>query len=253
MPDGKNVYNVEFYNNLQDGSYKSAKIILPLVLKILPPVNSAVDFGCGTGSWLAVLKELGVNEIKGYDGKWVEKNTLRIPPDCFTSAELDKEIILEKRYDLAVSVEVAEHLPGKSEKTFVKTLTDASDIVLFSAAIPYQGGENHINEQWQEHWYNIFDDFGYVGTDCLRSMIWDNSEIGFWYRQNIILYIRKDIIDKINVPNKCGKVIDIVHPEMYMMRIKYPAMESFYNIPSWIKIAIKRIVKKTVGKIFGNY
>jgi cyclopropane fatty-acyl-phospholipid synthase-like methyltransferase len=222
MTNEKNVYNAEFYNNQQDGSYKSAKIILPLLLKILPPVNSAVDFGCGTGTWLAVLKELGINEIKGYDGKWVEKNTLRIPSDCLTSTELDKEIILEKRYDLAVSVEVAEHLPVKSAKTFIKTLTEASDIVLFSAAIPYQGGTNHINEQWQEYWYNIFEGFGYAGTDCLRRMIWDNSEIKFWYRQNIILYIRKDIAGRINVHNEYGKMINIVHPEMYMTRIKYP-------------------------------
>jgi 2-polyprenyl-3-methyl-5-hydroxy-6-metoxy-1,4-benzoquinol methylase len=132
-PEGKNIYNAEFYDSQKDGSYKSAKIILPLVLKVIPPVSSAADFGCGTGTWLAVLKELGVDEIKGYDGEWVEKDRLLIPSDCFEPAELGREIKTEKRYDLAVSVEVAEHLPEESAGIFVKTLTDASDIVLLTA------------------------------------------------------------------------------------------------------------------------
>jgi hypothetical protein len=248
-PEGKNIYNAEFYDSQMAGSYKSAKIILPLVLKIIPPARSAADFGCGTGTWLAVLKELGVAEIKGYDGKWVKKDKLLIPADCFAPAELGREIKLEKKYDLAVSVEVAEHLPETSAGTFVKTLTDASDIVLFSAAIPYQGGRNHINEQWQEYWRDIFNGFGYAGTDCLRKTVWNNTEIDFWYRQNIILYVRKDILGKINVRDECDNRINIVHSEMYMMRIKYPAVESFYNIPLWVKTVMERIVKKIAGNI----
>jgi SAM-dependent methyltransferase len=248
-PEGKNIYDAEFYDGQKDGSYKSAKVILPRVLKIIPPARSAVDFGCGTGTWLAVLKELGVAEIKGYDGNWVEKDKLLIPAECFAPAELGREIKLEKRYDLAVSVEVAEHLPEASAGIFVKTLTDASDIVLFSAAIPYQGGRNHVNEQWQEYWRDIFNGFGYAGTDCLRKALWNNTEADFWYRQNIILYIRKDILGKINARDECDNRINIVHPEMYMMRIKYPAMESFYNIPLWVKTVMKRIVKKIAGNI----
>jgi hypothetical protein len=249
-------YDNEFYEAQYSGSLASAKIILPLVLKILPKINSAVDFGCGRGTWLSVLKELGVNEIKGYDGQWVEKDTLLIPEYCFSAVELDKTITLKKKYDLAISVEVAEHLPEETSNDFVKILTTASDIVLFSAAIPHQGGRSHINEQWQEYWYVLFSNAGYIALDCIRDVIWDNPKVDWWYRQNIILYVRKEIENKINIQKrynyrKDGQ-LNIIHPEMYIKGIEYASKDSVYTIPLRLlyKVGIKRTIKKILGKRF---
>ena len=93
-----------------------------------------------------------------------------------------------RRYDLAISIEVAEHIePGNAEE-FVRLLTGLSDTVLFSAAIPGQGGTGHVNEQWPEYWAALFRASGYGAMDCLRTKIWDDAQIPFWYRQNCLIF-----------------------------------------------------------------
>jgi hypothetical protein len=91
----------------------------------------------------------------------VNKNRLKIPKECFAEVELDKGISVDRKYDLAISVEVAEHLPPNAADIFIESIVKASDIVLFSAAIPFQGGTNHINEQWPEYWNKLFNKNGY--------------------------------------------------------------------------------------------
>jgi len=215
------LYDDSFYNAISSDSLKSAEIILPLVLEVLPKINSAVDFGCGTGAWLSVLNKLGINEIKGYDGSWVNKNMLMIPKEFFVEAELEKGIIVDKRYDLAISLEVAEHLPKESAELFVESLVKASDIVLFSAAIPFQGGVEHINEQPPEYWSNFFVEKGYVAMDFLRNKIWNEEDIGWWYRQNILLYVKEYAVNKIKVKNVFPSLpLYIVHPKIFSYNIE---------------------------------
>ena len=43
----------------------------------------------------------------------------------------------------------------------VATITKHGDAVLFSAAIPGQGGQDHLNEQWPEYWQKKFEVNGY--------------------------------------------------------------------------------------------
>ncbi|MDR2471662.1 MAG: class I SAM-dependent methyltransferase, partial [Treponema sp.] len=195
-------YNNTFYLDQADGSYSSAKIVLEKALAMLPKVHSAVDFGCGVGTWLAALQEMGVKEIKGYDGPWVNKNMLMIPPEYFIEVELDKRVFVDKKYDVAISLEVAEHLPPDSAELFIESIVQASDIILFAAAIPFQGGTNHINEQWPDYWSGIFSKNGYIAVDCLREQIWNEANVEWWYKQNIIVFIkqeRRDIIKKLGV------------------------------------------------------
>lgn len=210
-------YNDSFYNEQSSGSVKSAEIILPIVLEALPKINSAVDFGCGIGTWLSALRKLGVDEVKGYDGPRVNKNMLMIPKNSFVEAELDKGIAVDKKYDLAISLEVAEHLPEKSAKLFVESLVKASDIILFSAAIPFQKGTDHINGQWPDYWNNFFVEKGYVAMDFLRNKIWNEVGVEWWYKQNILLFVKKDIADKIKIQNIPLSVpLHLVHPWQYL-------------------------------------
>ena len=257
--DLSNKYTKEFYDEHWLGSYKKAKMVLPVVLNLLPKINSVVDFGCGTGVWLSVFQELGINDITGYDGPWVNKESLRIPFENFNAVALDKKICLKKRYDLAISIEVAEHLPKESAKIFVETLTAASDIVLFSAAIPNQGGENHINEQWQDYWVKIFKENNYIGTDIVRKNIWklwSEQEIqgGGVSKQNIILFINKRIINDINsefIKEEESIIWDIVHPETFLWKINnLQTGSSIYDISllNLYKICFKRTIKKIIGK-----
>jgi hypothetical protein len=176
-------------------------IVLSEVMKVLPEIDSAIDFGCGVGTWLAGLQSCGVKEIRGLDGAWVRKEFLVIPPECFTETDLDGEIRLDRKYDLAVSVEVAEHLQEKSAKNFVKALTDASDIILFSAAIPFQGGTGHVNEQWPAYWNRLFNENGFIAVDCLRKRLWNRMDMLEFHRQNIMLFVRENRRHMIRVPD----------------------------------------------------
>src|SRR4249920_1583207 len=136
-------YKDKFYGNRDAQTAHAARTILGLTLELLPPVHSAVDVGCGVGTWLSVLRERGVATVRGFDGAWVREDRLTIPRDSFVAADLTQRIPESGKFDLAISVEVAEHLPPASAETFVDSLVGLSDFVVFSAAIPHQGGKHH--------------------------------------------------------------------------------------------------------------
>ncbi|MDR2814817.1 MAG: class I SAM-dependent methyltransferase [Prevotellaceae bacterium] len=242
-----NYYNDRFYLNQSNGSYNSAKVVLEKTLKMLPKIDSAVDFGCGIGTWLAALQEIGVKEIKGYDGSWVDRKMLMIPTECFTEVDLNKEIFVGKKYDLAISVEVAEHLYPNSAELFIKSLVKSADVILFSAAIPFQGGTNHINEQWPEYWNKIFNKNGYIAMDLLREQIWNETTIEWWYRQNIMLFVKQKVVHMIK---KVSPPRSLVCPELYLDKINDLNKADINKLSLWkvYKIALKHMLKKILGK-----
>jgi len=154
--------------------------------------KSVVDFGCGTGTWLAVFSRYGVREILGVDGPWIDHELLEIPSDRFVARDLSKPFYLDRQFDLVLSLEVAEHLPPESAHGFLDSLTRLGPIVLFSAAIPYQGGTGHLNEQWPEYWASLFERRGFNAVDCIRRRVWENPAVEWWYAQNAILLVRDD-------------------------------------------------------------
>jgi hypothetical protein len=215
-----------------------------MVLAILPKINCATDFGCGVGTWLSVLQEYGVQYIDGFDGTWVPDEYLRIPKDSFHKINFEEGIILKKRYDLAISLEVAEHLSEKIADKFIALLTSASDFILFSAAIPFQGGDNHINEQWPNYWNSLFNKNGYIAIDFLRRNIWNETSIPYWYKQNTILFVNKEKIDILKVDNHelYDYPLSLVHPEKWIM-----AKQSDINLIPILK-GYKILLKRTINK-----
>ncbi|MCB1915672.1 MAG: methyltransferase domain-containing protein [Rhodocyclaceae bacterium] len=204
----------------------SARTILSIVLDALPPVHSAVDFGCGVGTWLSVLRENGAEDIRGLDGPWVDPDLLQIPRQDFQTAHFEKTVVTERRYDLAISLEVAEHIPAAHAGSFVDSLTGAADMILFSAAIPFQGGVGHVNEQWPAYWGSLFAERGYAALDIVRRRIWDDDEIPFWYRQNVLLFVKRDRLPEVAAggteATEPGLPIALVHPDLYLARMHRP-------------------------------
>ena len=143
--DTSAVYDETFYERQQDGSIRSAEIVVPIVLSLFP-CHSVVDFGCGVGGWLREFERRGVNDYLGVDGDYVSRQMLKIPADRFMPLDLRNVGDLGRRFDLACSLEVAEHLPEERAKPFVAALVKAAPVILFSAAVPRQGGTGHLNE-----------------------------------------------------------------------------------------------------------
>lgn len=213
------IYDKAFYEDQKDGSYISAKEILPIIFNLVH-FQSVVDIGCGVGTWLKACEELGVNDILGLDGPYVSEQMLRIPASKFQKSDLTKPITIARKFDLVISLEVAEHLPEINAETFVESLTKLGSIVLFSAAIPSQGGHNHVNEQWQSYWADKFLKKDYVAIDCVRPLVWKKDTVEWWYAQNILLFVSKaelikyteleELYQKTNINQ-----LDLVHPENY--------------------------------------
>jgi SAM-dependent methyltransferase len=211
-------YKRKFYESSREGMV-SAKEIVPAVIDLVKP-RSVVDLGCGVGGWLAAFMEAGVEDVAGYDGEWVHLDDLLIPQKCFHRHDLSKPLPVERVFDLAVSVEVAEHLRAECALPFVQTLTKFSNVVLFSAAIPFQGGTNHFNEQWPAYWAQLFAKNGFATVDCLRMKFWNNPQVKWWYAQNIMLFVAEAhlgsypaLMDAYRKENLWG--VSLVHPKRW--------------------------------------
>jgi SAM-dependent methyltransferase len=216
-------YTKDFYEALREGAKKSAEVILPIVLDRVP-VRSVVDVGCGDGTWLAVLQKLGVEDVLGIDGDYVNEGVLQFPQDRFQSFDLTKPFNLARKFDLAISLEVAEHLPSNCAATFVDSLTRLAPAVLFSAAIPLQGGNNHINEQWPDKWAELFKKNSYLPVDFIRKRVWENEVVEWWYAQNTLLFAHTDILQNNSALQEefertSPSQLRLVHPRKYLAMV----------------------------------
>ena len=180
-------YTEEFFEYIERGSIASARRFSAFLTPLLD-VNSILDIGCGRGAWLREWRYAGVKVVHGADGPYVRRESLLIPAEDFTAVDLSHKFDLGQRYDLVSSLEVAEHLPRSASEAFVSSLVAHSDLILFSAATPGQGGENHINERPLWYWQDIFAEHGYVAFDAIRPRFRHDALVEPWYRFNSILY-----------------------------------------------------------------
>lgn len=214
----KELYNQEFYLDNRIGSVRSASKIIPIIMNDME-VKSVVDVGCGTGTWLAQFKKNGIEDIYGFDGEWVDKEMLMIPKEKFEIKDLNEEIQLNRKFDLAISLEVAEHIEEQNADKFVKTLTNLSNFIVFSAAIPFQGGVNHINENWQQYWIDKFKTYGYVVSDVVRRKIWGDNDIEMWYCQNILVFKKAELISNcVESQEYSSESYNIIHPKLHFQK-----------------------------------
>jgi SAM-dependent methyltransferase len=210
------LYTREFYEEIQAGSTSSADVIVPILLSIFPAA-SVVDVGCGNGAWLQAFDGNGVTNYLGVDGAHVPPDMLRIPSERFRAEDLSQLLEIGQRFDIACSLEVAEHLPKECSEQFVKLLARAAPVVLFSAAIPHQTGDGHLNEQWQSYWSNLFIAHDYVAIDCIRPAVYGDPRVDWWYRQNTLVYCDSNNRPAQYLPVSNPWDLNRVDPEMVEM------------------------------------
>jgi len=192
-------------------NFAAPKEVVPII-QLITKANSVLDVGCGIGTWLRIFEEHGVSDYLGIDGNHVDVSLLKIPVTKFLTKDLRRAWSLDRKFDIVICLEVAEHLPEESAEQFVKTIISHSDIIIFSAAIPGQGGQNHLNEQWPEYWQAKFENHGYFFHDVLRPLLWTNEKVDWWYRQNIFLITK-------NKPESLPfNALSIVHPKLFLVQ-----------------------------------
>lgn len=238
MPQDHALYSANFYAGQREGSFVAALALLPTVLDLVRP-SSVVDIGCGTGAWLAACRQLGVGRTVGLEGDWVRQADLRDQAITLVTTDLERPITVSERFDLAMSLEVAEHVsPGRAD-ALVEEIARLAPVVLFGAAIPGQGGGfNHINEQWQSYWVSHFARRGFQAIDLLRPRFWNAHEVPVHYRQNTMLYVHTSVADRYRAAAAAaasGFPIDVVHPEVHV------ATTTALNAPPTISQSLRAI------------
>ena len=241
------LYNTDFIKKRENKTFSSARQLVPYLVDLLNP-ESVVDIGCANGIWLNVFEENGVSNLLGIDGNWIKDEDLYVRKSCFLRSDLSATFPeISGKYDLAVSIEVAEHLPEGRAKGFVNYLCSLSDTVAFSAAIPMQGGTGHINERPQSYWAEFFEENGYYCYDLIRPQFWKDSRVNVVHRQNLIIYSRKKNLPfASNTQNRCWdnhQFLDVVHPELYQLKI------SGLNNKATLNYQIKRKIVSFLKKL----
>jgi hypothetical protein len=194
-------FTPEIYERIRAGCIASAQEIVPILEDIFEPTH-VYDIGGGEGWWLQEFHCPGtlIDKSVGIDlFDWLRSDGVpdRIEPG-----------------GLVLCLEVAEHLPEHLADQFVAGLTRLGLPVVFSAAIPGQGGHGHLNEQWPSYWVHKFEtERGYLCSDELRWMFWTNENIEPWYRQNMLIFAPRqklaDLYLEISYPK------NVVHPEIF--------------------------------------
>lgn len=186
-----NRYDHAFFESITETSKHSAQKVVPFVLSLLP-VRSVVDVGCGEGSWLAEFHHHAIDDVLGLDGDYVPRDMMKIPATSLVQCDLSRPFSLNREFDLALCLETGEHLPEPRAAGLVADITRLAPQVLFSAAIPFQRGTHHVNCQWPDYWQNLFDAHDYLAFDVIRPRLWNEGEVAYWFRQNLVLYVRRD-------------------------------------------------------------
>lgn len=214
-------YDRDYFVARQHGWSVSADVVADLMIDLFP-IGSVVEIGCGTGNLLAAFRRRGVDDVLGLDGPNVPRDLMCVPESLVRSWNLDQLAPLPRGFDLACSLEVAEHLPEAAADDFVRMLVTAAPVVLFGAAIPGQGGPGHVNEQRQSWWAARFATHGYVAIDCIRPAVWHIPDVEWYYAQNILVYCRPERMPKGHQPVTSRLYLDLVDERVTAALLRPP-------------------------------
>lgn len=212
-------YSRRFYDEIRSGAVASACAVVPRLFELVQP-GRVIDVGCGEGHWLLAFEQLGA-EVIGLDGSYVTSSPLG---DRFLPHDLARPLPehLAGRFDLALSLEVAEHLPPARAAGFVRDLCQLAPVVVFSAAIPGQGGTGHVNEQWPRYWTELFEAEGFAVSGALRFELWEDDRVENWYRQNLLVAVAPSAAGRPELAELLASPLappwPIVHPVLYNAR-----------------------------------
>ncbi len=227
----KKLLEKKYVHNENIHNLKAPRLIVPHLINLFNP-KSVIDVGCGIGTFLYVFQENGIENVLGVDGGWVDSSKLHISERFFLERDLEKKLNLNKRFDLALSLEVAEHLKQNVADVFVESLVSLSNIIIFAAAIPKQGGQNHINEQYPKYWQEKFLKHNFHFYDIFRECYWQNKNVPWWYKQNMFLIGHESVSfpDRIKEKKLNGPARMYIHPELYEFHMnRLEALEKYIN------------------------
>ncbi len=187
------LYKPKFYASVTLRAQTTAEIVTELISSTFT-ISSFIDIGCGDGLWSRKMLEKCDNKIKGYaiDLPGVRPKELQQVASDIQFIELNlnsNPYIPERQFDLAFCTEVLEHLEEHAALLLLNSIAANCDLLVFSAAVPGQGGTGHINEHPQEYWDSQLQKRGFRPFDVIRPAIIE-LEVPSYYKNNLILYVQ---------------------------------------------------------------
>lgn len=243
-------YTRKFYDRDFERTSRSAGSVVPYLLRLLATgggPKSVIDIGCGRGVWLKAFEAAGIADVEGRDGAWTDRSRLLIEAARFQAVDLTGFGKESRRFDLAMTLEVAEHLEQPHAERFVGSMADLSDTILFSAAIPGQGGQHHVNEQRLSYWQDLFQRRDYALFDIIRPQFWDNADVCWWYRQNMVVFANRhspwweDLQDE---SRKRAPIVDLAHPEGFRQKAR---LANIFSPEEYIGTFSARLKRRVLG------
>ena len=210
-----------FYLKHRPLTLSSAKKIIKLFPNFFQP-DSILDIGCGTGEWIQTFKDrYPLCRFTGIDGKWIKKNNLVCKDFDFLDIDLNLELssnVFNKKYDLVNCLETITDLTEQRGKDLVKKICKITNLCLFSSGTPVQTHGPHKNQQWQSYWHVLFDKNEFTAIDFIRPSIWNDDDVGPYYRQNCFLFVKKSWLNNNpqwkNLSKNYKFPTDVVHPHL---------------------------------------
>jgi SAM-dependent methyltransferase len=241
--------NIDYDHSKNIHTLSGPRVALPVILGEIKP-RSLLDVGCGIGTWLKAALESGITDVFGVDGIAVAPENFLVAKTLFRQQDLNQTWSLGRRFEVALCLEVAEHLDAQFAGNLIEALTLHADTVIFGAACPGQGGQHHVNCQWPVYWQKMFNERGYVCSDEIRWKIWQDERIEPWYRQNIFT-ARRD-------PAKAGHepgILPVVHPDILKLMTQDEFSKNIDRIAEgalpfkWYWVSFPKVfLKKVAGK-----
>lgn len=227
----------EFLFKNTSSSLDSADIIFDVIWEHFKEFRSFVDIGCGLGGWSSVLEKKGILKFKCYDHPSVSIEDLLIKnKENFIAIDLEKLIPIPEKFDLAICIEVLEHFNSNRGFKLIEYLSQCTDFILFSAAVPHQKGIGHINEQRHFYWHKLFAEYGYKYYDGFKPDLYQyEGQIKFYHIQNLFIYYRgtheEKFIEKRNITSLRFEIVsrDILEKPLSLSDILRQVPLSIWN------------------------
>ena len=196
---GSRFYGGWFYDSCAEDNHRSHPIIARSIIDYLNP-SKVIDFGCGDG---LLLSHICQEKIDGLGFEFSKVGLSRARKRGVRVKELDfrqRQLPAEMHGDVVISLEVAEHLEEKYAAFYVECLsvTIGAKYLVFSAALPGQGGEGHYNEQPKEYWIDKLGVYGWSLDRTLTTAMqenWRSQEVSFYYWQNLLIFSKTDTLN----------------------------------------------------------
>lgn len=226
------------YDAVRDGAIQSAAVVLPLLARSGEQPRGVLDVGAGEGHWLDAahalwpgIPTLGLDLVERQDTFplvtfWDADGDVEMPllagPHATEKREDGFPATAHSRWPLVLCLEMAEHVKPETGDKLIAELCRVAERVAFSAAIPGQGGDGHVNEQWPSYWGERFNRHGFFLTDPWRLALWGDERVEPWYRQNLLLAQPATLFRDGRVSGSLANMAQphaLVHPAVFQAKL----------------------------------